>query len=123
MVFARDVEKQSPITRPVAEAFVLLLAPFAPHLAEELWVALGHAESLAYEPWPEADAAKLVSDEVEIAIQVQGKIRGRVLVPAGATEAAVAEAALADENVRRHVGDRTPRRVIYVPGRLVNFVL
>jgi leucyl-tRNA synthetase len=123
MVFARDVEKQSPITRPVAEAFVLLLAPFAPHLAEELWVALGHSESLAYEPWPEADSAKLVADEVEIAIQVQGKIRGRILVPAGATEAAVAEAALADENVRRHVGDRTPRRVVYVPGRLVNFVL
>jgi leucyl-tRNA synthetase len=123
MVFARDVEKQSPITRPLAEAFVLVLSPFAPHLAEELWEALGHADSLAREPWPQADPAKLVADEVEIAIQVQGKVRGRVRVPVDASEKAVAAAALADENVKRHVGDRTPKRVIYVPGRLVNFVL
>jgi leucyl-tRNA synthetase len=122
MVFARDVEKESPVTRSLAEAFLLLLSPFAPHLAEELWEALGHSESLAREPWPEVDRAKLVADEVEIAVQVQGKVRGRVRVPADATQEAVAEAALADANVRRHVGDRTPQRVIYVPGRLVSFV-
>jgi leucyl-tRNA synthetase len=123
MIFVREVEKQASITRPLAESFVLLLSPFAPHVAEELWEALGHPESLAYEPWPEADPAKLATDEVEIAVQVQGKVRGRVRVPADADSEAVADLALAEENVRKHVGDQTPRRVIYVPGRLVNFVL
>jgi leucyl-tRNA synthetase len=122
MVFARDVERDAPIARAAAETFVLLLAPFAPHLAEELWRALGHPESLAREPWPSADPALLVEEEVEIAVQVSGKLRARVRVPAGADADLVRRIALADPNVRRHVGRAEPRRIVYVPGRLVNLV-
>jgi leucyl-tRNA synthetase len=123
MVLARDVERDAPIARASAETFALLLAPFAPHLAEELWHALGHAESLARERWPEADPALLVEPEVEIAVQVGGKLRARVRVPADADAEAVRRIALAEPNVRRHVGDAEPSKVVYVPGRLVNFVL
>ncbi len=122
MVFARDAEKDAPLPRALAEPFALLLAPFAPHLAEELWRGLGHARSLAYEPWPAADPALLVADEVEIAVQVAGKLRARVRVPADASEARVREIARADANVVKHLGDAAPRKVVYVPGRLVNFV-
>ncbi|HKC51517.1 MAG TPA: class I tRNA ligase family protein, partial [Myxococcota bacterium] len=122
MVFVRDLEKDAPATRGLVEPFVLLLAPLAPHLAEELWEKLGHAESLARAPWPEAEAAFLVSDEIEISVQVAGRLRARVRVPKDADEAAVRAAAQADENVKKHLGASEPRRVIYVPGRLINFV-
>ncbi len=123
MVYARDIEKDGAIPRRGVEMFTLLLAPFAPHLGEELWAQLGHAESLAYEAWPEADPALLVEEEIEMVVQVQGRLRARIRVPADADEAAVRETALREANVQRHVGDRTPRRVVYVPGRLLNFVL
>jgi leucyl-tRNA synthetase len=123
MVFARDIEKEERTPRSTVEKFVLLLSPFAPHLGEELWERLGHEQSLAYEPWPEADAALLVEEEVELVVQVQGKLRARIRVPPDATEELVRERALEDANVRQHVGDRTPSRVVYVPGRLVNLVL
>ena len=122
MVFVRDVEKDAPIPREMAEQFVLLLAPLAPHLAEELWQQLGHAESLVRAPWPVADAKYLVADEIELSVQVAGKLRARVRVPADADEAAARAAALADENVKKHLDGREPRRVIYVPGRLINLV-
>jgi leucyl-tRNA synthetase len=122
MVFVRDVEKDGPATRPIVETFVLLLAPLAPHLAEELWQRLGHAHSLVREPWPVAEAAFLIDDEIELSVQVAGKMRDRVRVPADADEATALAAALASENVRKHVGSGAPRRVIYVPGRLINLV-
>jgi leucyl-tRNA synthetase len=123
MVYARDIEKDGAIPRRGVETFTLLLAPFAPHLGEELWAQLGHAESLAYEAWPEVDPALLVEEEIEMVVQVQGRLRARIRVPADADEAVVRETALREANVQRHVGDRTPRRVVYVPGRLLNFVL
>ena len=123
MVFAREIERAGPLPRSIAEPFLLTLAPLAPHLAEELWSRLGHETSLAYEAWPEADRSLLVAEQIELAVQVQGKLRGRARVPADADEAAVREAVLALPNVQRHIGGRTPRRVIYVPGRLVNIVL
>ena len=123
MVFVRDIEKDDVITHQTAETLALLLSPFAPHLAEELWSLLGHSSSLAYEYWPELDPALLVEDEIEIAVQVQGKLRARIQVPADADEALVRERALSEVNVQRHVADRTPRRVVYVPGRLLNIVL
>ncbi len=123
MVLARDIEKEAPIPRPAADALVRMLAPLAPHLAEELWERLGHAGSVSAAAWPEADARWLVEDEVEISVQVGGKMRARVRVPADADEAAASALALADEAVQRHVGERSPRRVIYVPGRLINIVL
>jgi leucyl-tRNA synthetase len=123
MIFARDVEADGPISRPAAEALVKLLAPLAPHLAEELWERLGHARSLAHEPWPGADARWLVEAEIEISVQVQGRQRARVRVPADADEAQARAIALADPAVARHVGGRAVRRAVYVPGRLLNLVL
>jgi leucyl-tRNA synthetase len=122
MTFVRDAEKDGPVWRRGAETFVKLLAPFAPHLAEELWSQLGHPASLAYELWPTADACLLVEEEVEIAVQVSGKLRARIRVPAEADQATVRERALSDPNVARHLGDREPVRVIYVPRRLINLV-
>lgn len=122
MVFARDVESDGALPRAAADAFVRLLAPFAPHLAEELWETLGRPPSVALAPWPEADAAHLVRQTLTLVVQVNGKRRDEVEVPADADEAAVRAAALGCENVRRHLAGREPRKVIVVPGRLVNVV-
>jgi len=122
MVFTRDIARNAPLPRNAAERFVLLLAPFAPHLAEELWQRLGHDESLAREPWPVADPSLLVEDAVTLAVQVNGKRRGEIRVPADADEAAIRAAALAEPNVERHLAGREPKKVILVPGRLVNVV-
>ncbi|MEX2207748.1 MAG: leucine--tRNA ligase [Myxococcota bacterium] len=122
MVFVRDIEKDGPVSQAIAEAFVLLLAPLAPHLGEELWQRLGNKESLVRAPWPVADPAFLAVDEIELSVQVSGKLRDRVRVPTDADQAKALEAALASENVRKHLGSGAPRRVIYVPGRLINLV-
>ncbi len=123
MVFVRDAEKEARLPKSAIETLLKLVAPLAPHLAEELWQALGHDQSIAYETWPEADATFLVQDQVELVVQVQGKLRARILVAPDADEASVRELALAEPNVHKQVGDRTPKRVIYVPGRLINIVL
>jgi leucyl-tRNA synthetase len=99
-----------------------MTAPLAPHIAEELWELLGHTETLTYEPFPEADPALLVDDQVEIAVQVDGKLRARVMVAAGADDAAHEAAAKADAKVAALVGETPVRKVIVVPGRLVNFI-
>jgi leucyl-tRNA synthetase len=104
------------------EPFVLLLSPFAPHLAEELWQRLGHDESLAYEPWPAYDEALAKEDEVEIGVQIMGKMKSRVMVAADADEKAIEDAALADEKVKRALEGKKIRKVIVVKGRLVNIV-
>ena len=122
MVYVRDVAREAPLPREGASAFVRLLAPFAPHLAEELWRALGGEGSVARADWPEADPALLVREVVRLAVQVNGKRRDEIEVPADADEAAIREAALASEAVARHLGGREPKRVIVVPGRLVNVV-
>ncbi|WP_456429995.1 leucine--tRNA ligase [Rhodocaloribacter sp.] len=118
-----ELVKLEAIPRAVAEPFVLLLAPFAPHVAEELWGRMGHEASLAYEPWPEADERYLREDTVKIAVQVNGKMRATITVPAGADKETVLAAARAHENVARHLDGKTLRREIYVPGRIVNFVV
>jgi leucyl-tRNA synthetase len=107
----------------VAEPLVLMLAPLAPHVAEELWARLGHEESVVWSDFPQADPALLVDDELEVPVQVTGKVRSRIRVPAGADEAAVREAALADEKVQAAVAGREVRRVVVVPDRLVNVVV
>ncbi len=109
--------------RELAEPLVLMLAPLAPHLAEELWHRLGHVDSLVQGPFPVVDEKYLVEDSVEYPIQVNGKVRSRVTVPASASSDEVQAAALADEKVAAMVGDGSPRKVIVVPGRLVNIVL
>ncbi|SET05196.1 leucine--tRNA ligase [Geodermatophilus poikilotrophus] len=113
----------SAVPRSVAEPLVLLVAPLAPHIAEELWARLGHGESLAWHPFPEADERWLVEDTVQVAVQVNGKVRAQVTVPADADAAALEAAARADDKVAAHLDGRTVRRVVAVPGRLVNFVL
>ncbi|MFM7922907.1 MAG: class I tRNA ligase family protein, partial [Planctomycetaceae bacterium] len=102
---------------------VLLLSPFAPHIAEELWFALGHTTTLAYEPWPAADPQWLIEDSVEVPVQVNGKLRARLVVPAGTTAESLQATAEADETVRRQLEGKTVVKVIVVPGRLVNFVV
>ena len=110
------------LPREVAEPFVLMLAPMAPHLAEELWERMGHSESVATAPWPEWDERYLAQDQVEIVVQVTGKVRGKVKVAAEADEAAVRQAAEADERIARHLAGKTVRKVIYIPGKLINIV-
>ncbi|OLF06273.1 leucine--tRNA ligase [Actinophytocola xinjiangensis] len=111
-----------PVPRAVLEPMVLMTAPLCPHIAEELWAALGHDGSLAHGPFPTADERYLVEDTVEYPIQVNGKVRSRVTVPASATQDDVRAAALAEEKIAALVTGE-PRKVIVVPGRLVNVVL
>jgi len=106
----------------VVTAMTLMLAPLAPHLAEEVWSRLGHAETLAYEPFPEPDPAYLVVEEVEIVVQVDGRVRARVKVPAGASDADHEAAARADERVAQLLDGVEVMKVVIVPGRLLNFV-
>jgi leucyl-tRNA synthetase len=122
MEFVNAVYKAGSITADQAGRFVLVLAPFAPHIAEELWQRLGHEESLAHEPWPAYDEALLAEETVELAVQVNGKVRGRVSVAADAAEDDIVAAALAEEKVAAAVaGKRIVKRIV-VPGRLVNLV-
>ena len=106
----------------VVEPLVLMTAPLAPHVAEELWERLGHERTLTYEDFPKADPQWLEVETVEITVQVNGKVRAR-LVPAGLDEPATEAAARADEHVVALLEGRTVRKVIRVPGRLVNFVV
>jgi len=122
MVFSREIARDAPLPRESAEAFSLLLSPFAPHLAEELWQRLGHPGSLAREPWPQADAALLEVSTLTLVVQVNGKRRDEIEVPADADEETIRRAALASPSVARQLEGREPKRVIVVPGRLVNVV-
>jgi leucyl-tRNA synthetase len=112
-----------PVRREVAEPLVLMLAPLAPHVAEELWLRLGHDHSLAYEPFPQADPSYLVDATIEYPVQVNGKVRGRVVVAAESEPSAVKAAALADPKVAAALDGQVPKRVIVVPGRMVNVVI
>jgi leucyl-tRNA synthetase len=116
------VAREQGTPREVAEAMTLMLAPLAPHLAEELWSRLGHGDSVVWADFPTADPALLVDDTVEIPVQVGGKVRARVTVPAGADAPAVEAAALADPAVVAALAGRSPTRVVVVPGRMVNIV-
>jgi leucyl-tRNA synthetase len=104
------------------ETFLKLLAPFAPHVAEELWQSQGHDQSLARERWPQADPALLREDEIELPVQVDGKLRSRIRVAVDAGRERIQEAALADDRVRTALGGREAKKVIIVAGRMVNIV-
>ena len=123
MVFMNEFGKAEKRNRAAMEAFVLLLAPYAPHLTEELWQRLGHTISLAHEPYPVHDPAKLRLAEVEIVIQIQGKPRAKMMVPADATAAQMEAAARADAKVSSLLEGKTVVKVIAVPVRLVNIVV
>ena len=100
-----------------------MLAPLAPHLAEELWQRLGHPTPLAHGPFPKSDPQYLLEDSVEFPVQVNGKVRGKITVPADAVGDAIEAAALADEKVLAFLAGATPKKVIVVPGKLVNLVV
>jgi leucyl-tRNA synthetase len=113
------------VTVELAEAvrtYILLLAPFAPHIAEELWARMDEAYSVHQQPWPEWDEALAAEEMITLVVQVNGKLRARIEVPADIGEEAAKEVALTDESVQQHVGGKEIRKVIYVPGRLVNVV-
>jgi leucyl-tRNA synthetase len=116
-----------PTTRAVLteaiEALVLMLSPFAPHMAEELWELLGHAEGVVAAGWPAADAAVAAEEAIVVPVQVNGKVRGRVSVPAGADEAALEAAALAEPNVQAHTAGKSIVKVVVAKGRLVSIVV
>jgi leucyl-tRNA synthetase len=120
-----DIDENSPdadkvVFRDAIEKVVLLISPFAPHIAEELWRELGYRDSILYAEWPTVCEAALKRDEVELVLQVNGKVRGHVSVPAQADKDAMEQAAINDPDVQRWIEGKTIRKVIVVPGRLVN---
>jgi leucyl-tRNA synthetase len=117
------VQQGTPAPTEVAEAMVLMVAPLAPHIAEELWSRLGHPSSLAYEPFPQADPQWLATETVEVPVQVNGKVRARIAVPTYADEAATEALARSEPRIAELVAGATVRKVVVVPGRMVNFVL
>jgi leucyl-tRNA synthetase len=123
MEFTNYFLKVDPRPRAAMEQLILLVSPFAPHMAEELWHLLGHTDTLAYEPWPKFDEAKIKEDTIEVPVQILGKVRGRVLVPADSTSEQIEAAARADEKIASQLAGKTIVKVIVVPGRLVNFVV
>jgi len=123
MVLVNDLTKETVRPRAAIETLLLLLAPFAPHMAEELWRQLGHGKTLAYEAWPIADAKYLVKTEVEIVVQVNGKVRGHVTVPVASSQKAIEAAARALSAFAEWTTGKTVRKVIVVPDKLINFVV
>ena len=123
MEFINFMMTQDVRPKTVLEQFVLLLSPFAPHAAEELWNVLGHNNTLAYQAWPAWDEALLAEDTVEVPVQFNGKLRAKIIVAAGADAAAMQAAAEADEAVQKNLEGKTIVKVVAVPGRMVNFVV
>jgi leucyl-tRNA synthetase len=117
------VTKLDATPREVAEPMVVMLSPLVPHLAEELWRQLGHDDTITYVPFPDADPALLVDETIEVPVQVNGKVRGRIDVAADADAATMEAAALSDERIVSILEGATPRKVIVVPGRMVNVVV
>ena len=111
------------VLQEALEVAVLVLSPVVPHVCHALWKALGHARAVIDEQWPRVDEGALVRETIEVVVQVNGKLRGRVAVAAEADEAAVREAALADSNVQRFIEGRPVRKFIYVRGKLANVVV
>ncbi|WNS81688.1 leucine--tRNA ligase [Domibacillus sp. DTU_2020_1001157_1_SI_ALB_TIR_016] len=122
MVFVNEANKAETIPTEYAEGFVKLLSPLAPHLAEELWEKLGHSETVTYEAWPQFDESKLVDNEVEIVLQLNGKVKAKRMVSKDATREQLEELAMQDEQFAAELTGKTVRKVIAVPGKLVNVV-
>ncbi len=123
MEFTNFFTKETVRPREAMEKFVLILSPFAPHIAEELWQLLGHEKSLAYEPWPTYDEAHTIDAQIEIPVQILGKLRSKVIVPAGSDQATIVTAARADARIAELLSGKEVVKTIVVPGKLVNFVV
>jgi len=122
MVFINEAYKAEQLPKDMVEGFIKLLAPVAPHIGEEIWSKLGHTDSIAYATWPAYDEAKLVEDEIEIVVQINGKVRAKLLVAKDASREQMEQIALSDEAVKEQVEGKTVRKIIAVPGKLVNIV-
>ena len=123
MIFVNALQKAPQVNRSSVRTFLQILAPFAPHFAEELWERLGEKPSVLAAPWPTYDPAKLASGEVKLVFQVNGKLRGDAMVPVGTTEAEALKLALANEKVATFVAGKPIRRVIYISGKILNIVV
>ena len=122
MIFVNEFSRQDALPREAAETFVKLLAPFAPHIGEELWRELGHRDTIAYVAWPAYNPELIKADEIEIAVQFMGKPRVRLMIPADSTIEQMEKIALGSEPVQQLLAGKTVRKVVCVPGRLVNIV-
>ncbi|MFZ2145892.1 MAG: class I tRNA ligase family protein [Sedimentisphaerales bacterium] len=120
MIFINHISKQTVRPKAVVEKFTLILAPFAPHIAEELWERLGHTDSLAYEPWPEYDKELIKEKEIELAVQVNGKIKDRIVVSAEADEEQIESEALTSEKVKAAMAGKPAKKIIVVKPRIVS---
>jgi leucyl-tRNA synthetase len=118
-----DATSAGGLTQDQAKRLALVLAPFAPHVAEEIWSRLGETTSIALASWPSYDEAMLREDEVDMPIAIQGKVRSHIRVPTGADPAALEKLALADPKVQELTGGKSIRKVIVVPGKMINLVL
>ena len=123
MIFINSVVKEDKISKEYAEGFVKLLNPVAPFITEEIWEKLGHNKTIASEPWPEYDEEKLIEDQVTIAVQVNGKVRGEITVSLDESEDSIKEKALNNENVLRHTEGKEIVKVIVIKGKIVNIVV
>jgi leucyl-tRNA synthetase len=123
MELVNEATSAPAIPRAWFEMFVKILAPFAPHVAEEMWQRLGHRSSITYAPWPQFEEAKLARDTIKIAVQISGKTRGEIEVPADADQVAVLHAAKSDDKIAALIAGKPIKREIYVKGRLVNLVV
>ncbi len=121
--FEDKTEQGRAVMQEALEVIVLMLAPIVPHICHILWQALGHDDAIINHSWPKADEEALVRDSVEVVIQVNGKLRGRVSVPANADKQTIETAAQNDENVQRFIEGMNVLKVVVVPGKLVNFVV
>jgi leucyl-tRNA synthetase len=123
MIFANALQKAPQVSRGTMLAFLQLLSPFAPHIAEELWERLGEKPSIQYAPWPQFDSDKFASAEVTLVIQVNGKHRAELSVPAGLPQSEAVRLASENPRVTPFLAGKSVRRVIYVPGKILNFVI
>ncbi len=122
MIFVNHLSKQAVRPKSVVKKFVLILAPFSPHIAEELWEKLGHTDSLAYEPWPEYDRELIKEKEIELAVQVNGKIKDRIVVSADADEKQIESEALISAKVKAAMGGKSAKKIIVVKPRIVSII-
>ena len=123
MILVNHMMKLKAVPKNAVEKLVLILAPFAPHICEELWQKLGHSNTLTYEAWPQFDKELIKEKEIELAIQVNGKIKDKIVVPADSSEEQIKQTALSSEKVVAAMDGKEPKKVIVIKSRLVNIVV
>jgi leucyl-tRNA synthetase len=123
MIFINEAMKLEELPLKELQQFVLILSPFSPHIAEEIWELMGHKQSLAYERWPSFESSKTIEDKIEVVLQVNGKVRGKIELPQGTTEQEIERLAHLDSNVQRHIEGKKVIRTIVVKNKLVNIVV